>query len=273
MESILLDRLGTLSHPGRMAVFRLLMRRFPDAVPAGEISQALDLKPSTASVYLAALSRAELITQERQGTSLRYALNLTGARGMVQDLFVDCCGGRPDLCPPTASEPWQAPQPRRPIRVVFLCSHNAARSIMAQAVLQHLGRDRFEVFSAGTQPSDSPHPKALAILQHHGIETRGLYSKPLSTLYDTTSPPMDVVVTVCDHAANEDCPMWRGTAICTHWGLPDPSGGRADDAAFQATYDTLYKRLSAFAALPFDTLPPHALQRKLDDLAKAKETA
>ncbi len=100
MESILTDRLSTLSHPQRMAVFRLLMRRCPDELPAGEIAEALGLKASTASVYLAALTQTQLIAQRRDGTRLLYRVNLETAREVVSGLFLDCCRGRADLCPP-----------------------------------------------------------------------------------------------------------------------------------------------------------------------------
>ncbi|MGB7269750.1 MAG: helix-turn-helix domain-containing protein, partial [Albidovulum sp.] len=100
MESLLTDRLSTLSHPQRMGVFRLLMRRCPDEVPAGEIAGALAIKDSTASAYLSALTQAGLILQRRDGTRLLYAVNLTAASEVIAGLFVDCCRGRADLCPP-----------------------------------------------------------------------------------------------------------------------------------------------------------------------------
>jgi DNA-binding transcriptional ArsR family regulator len=98
MENKLIDQLATLGHEGRLAVFRLLMRRYPDEVPAGEIAAALELRPSTLSDYLAGLRAVGLITQRREATSLRYKADLEGADGMVRGLYQDCCRGRPDLC-------------------------------------------------------------------------------------------------------------------------------------------------------------------------------
>ncbi len=272
---MLIDRLSTLAHPQRMAVFRLLMRRFPDALPAGEIAQALRLKASTTSVYLGALTRAELITQERQGTSLRYALDLAGAQGMVRSLFLDCCGGRPDLCPPEFVDPFreglgQTPQDK--FNVLFICTGNSARSIFAEALLRDLAGDRFNVFSAGTFPSDAPHPLALATLEQAGVSIENLRSQSLAEFQGQDAPIMQFVFTVCDQAANEECPAWPGQPITAHWGLPDPAKVEGSEvehkAAFRAAFEAMKGRIEAFAALPIETLSGLTLQAQVDGIGR-----
>lgn len=271
MES-LTDQLAALSHPARLAVFRLLVRRCPDALPAGEIAEVLGLKASTLSVYLATLTRAGLISQTRQGTSLRYALNTQSAQGLMRDLFLDCCRGRPDLCPPLAA-PLQA---KRRHTVLFLCTGNSARSIMAEALLRHIAGDRFTAYSAGTHPNAKVNPRVLDLLKTKGIATDGLHPKPLETFQGPEAPRFDFVFTVCDRAANEDCPIWQDQPISAHWGLPDPASVRGTEAerslAFHQTYAMMHQRISGFAALPLGVLDRVSLQTSVDDIGRIKET-
>lgn len=255
MESIAADQLTALSHPARLAVFRLLMRRYPDAVPAGEIATALTLKSSTLSVYLSILTQAALIAPHRHGTARHYRINMEAAQGLLAFLFHDCCGGRADLCLPD-------PQIRN---VLFICTGNSARSIMAQAILRDLkagaGAGRFTAHSAGTHPGTAVSPMALDVLRVHGHATDGLTPKPLSAV-----PAPDLVITLCDTAANEGCPRWPGQPIAAHWGIPAP-GLTGTPAAYAATYATLATRIRALAALPETGLDRLTLQTTLDTLA------
>ncbi|MCV6586543.1 MAG: helix-turn-helix domain-containing protein [Marinibacterium sp.] len=258
----LVSQLSSLAHDNRLAIFRLLMRRYPDQVPAGEIAAALDLRANTTSTYLNALRAAGLITQSRSGTSLKYAADMDGARGLIDGLLGDCCRNRPDLCLPG---PATAPLHQSPVRVLFICTGNSARSILAEALLTHLGQGRFVAHSAGTRPADAPRADVMALLRDKGIDTTGLQSKTLDALRD--EPPMNLVFTVCDRAANEDCPVWPAPALSAHWGLPDPAQG--DAAALTATYDLLQARLTRLMHLPLDRLDPVALQHELDAIGRA----
>lgn len=273
MESLLTDQLSALSHPQRLAVFRLLVRRAPDALPAGEIAQVLDFKPSTASVYLSALTRAALITQARQGTSLRYAFNPAAAQALISDLFLDCCRGRADLCPSLFDR--NEPMSDRKYNVLFICTGNSARSIFAEAILRHEAGDRFNAYSAGTKPYSELNPFAIEMLASKGLPTDTLRAKNVTEFQQDNAPKMDFVFTVCDRAANEECPAWEGQPISAHWGLPDPVKATGTDAeqrlAFQQSYAMMRHRIMAFSALPIDALDRVSLQTQVDEIGRAKE--
>ncbi|WP_299618877.1 helix-turn-helix domain-containing protein [uncultured Tateyamaria sp.] len=278
MESLLINRLSTLAHPGRMAMFRLLMRRCPDEVTAGEIAQALDLKPSTASIYFSALTKDGLITQRREGTRLLYTVNPAAAREVVAGIFLDCCRGRADMCPPEIATLFQdlAPSDDSKFNVLFVCSGNSARSIFAEAILRDLAGDRFNAFSAGTAPRDSVNLRVLELLKAKGHDVTELRTKGVTEFQAPDAPRMDFVFTVCDRAANEDCPTWAGQPVSGHWGVPPPvkaSGTEAERRlAFQHAYGALQNRIAAFTALPFALLDRGTLQKRVDDIGKATTT-
>ncbi|MEX0286417.1 MAG: helix-turn-helix domain-containing protein [Paracoccaceae bacterium] len=273
MEIDVPSQLSALSHPKRLDLFRLLMRRYPDAVAAGEIASALDLKANTASVYLTALRNADLIEQTRSGTSLRYQVNLTAVRSLFSGLLSDCCQNRPDLClppfPATDSAPMTSAKP--PYSVLFICTANSARSIMAEAILNREGQGRFIAYSAGVAPAGSPHPEVLRLLGDKDYDLSALKSQNLDE-FAGAGIPLDFVFTVCDHAANEACPTWPGQPMSAHWGLADPVKVGGNDAekqlAFQQTYGLLRKRITAFASLPIETLDRVSLQHRLDDIGR-----
>lgn len=138
----------------------------------------------------------------------------------------------------------------RPLNVLFLCTHNSARSILAEALLNNLGEGRFRAFSAGSspRPNQQPNPLGLRVLREAGIPIEGLRSKSWDVFAAPGAPAMDLVVTVCDGAAGEVCPVWPGQPARAHWGYPDPSAGDAPDevklAAFRAVRDRLRARLT-----------------------------
>ncbi|MGB3246314.1 MAG: helix-turn-helix domain-containing protein [Sulfitobacter sp.] len=278
MESQLTDRLSALSHPQRMAVFRLLMRRCPDELPAGEIADALALKSSTASVYLSALTQTDLISQRRDGTRLLYAVNLDAARDVVAGLFVDCCRGRADICPPPFSNFLRSipPMTDKKFNVLFVCTGNSARSIFAETILRDIAGNKFEAYSAGTKHRSELNPFAVEMLSSKGHDVSHLRSKNVSEFQEADAPKMDFVFTVCDRAANEDCPAWPGQPVSGHWGMPDPVKAEGTDAekrlAFHQTYGALHNRINAFTSLPFELLDRAALQKRVDEIGTETAT-
>lgn len=277
MEQEIATRLTTLGHPQRLALFRLLMRRYPDRVPATELALAMDVKPNTLSTYVNALRQAGLITQERVGTSLRYGANIDAARDMIAYLLVDCCRGRPEICSPFLSDIPQggSDMSTRKYSALFICTGNSARSIFAESILRDLAGDRFDVYSAGTKPRSELNPFALQVLDQKGHDVSDLRSKNVSEFQGPDAPDFDFVFTVCNQAANEECPTWPGQPISAHWGLPDPVKAEGSDAekslAFQQAYGALRNRMIAFTSLPFDALDRMSLQKAVDDIGQTQD--
>ena len=160
--------------------------------------------------------------------------------------------------------------------VLFICSGNSARSIFAEALLRDIGKGKFQAFSAGTRPGTQLNPFALEVLKRNGHDVEGLRSKHISEFEAPGMPVMDFVFTVCDTAANEECPPWPSQPITGHWGLPDPVKAEGTDAekglAFAQAYADLRRRITAFAALPFETLSRVALQGQVDHLGDKAKT-
>jgi arsenate reductase len=158
----------------------------------------------------------------------------------------------------------------RPIQVLFLCTHNSARSILAEALLNHIGEGRFQAFSAGSHPASTPNPLALQVLQEALIPTQGLRSKSWNEFGREDAPPMDLVITVCDDAAGETCPYWPGQPAAAHWGYADPSAVKGSDderlAAFRSTMLAIRHRLDLLVSLPLTSLDRSALQSHAHDL-------
>ncbi len=162
-----------------------------------------------------------------------------------------------------------------PFNVLFLCTGNSARSIMAEAILNSLGRDRVRAFSAGSQPKGEVHPMALAQLQRANLPTEGYRSKSWSEFSTGEAPRMDFVFTVCDNAANEACPTWPGQPMTAHWGIPDPAAVEGTDAdkqsAFARAFMQLQTRISLFLALPMTSLDRMSLQQNLREIGRASD--
>jgi arsenate reductase len=157
--------------------------------------------------------------------------------------------------------------------VLFLCTGNSARSIMAEAVLNHRGKGRFTALSAGSHPTGRPRPEALRQIEAAGISTAGLRSKSWDEFSGANAPPLDFVFTVCDNAAGEVCPYWPGQPITAHWGIPDPAAvtGSAEtiDRAFHDAFVVLDRRIGLFLALPFTSLEDFALKERVAEIGRS----
>lgn len=163
----------------------------------------------------------------------------------------------------------------RPLNVLFLCTHNSARSILAEATLNHLGKGRFRAYSAGSSPRENqqPNPLGIQVLRAAGISTEGLRSKSWDEFSKPDAPHMDLVITVCDNAAGEVCPFWPGQPATAHWGYADPSEVDGDDAqkleAFRQTLLAIRHRLELLTHLPPEKLEQTTVERTARDLASA----
>lgn len=164
----------------------------------------------------------------------------------------------------------------RVFNVLFLCTHNSARSVIAEAVINTIGRGRFRGFSAGSQPGGKINPYTLELLENFHYEVTGLRSKSWDEFALPGAPEMDFVFTVCDVAANEVCPVWPGHPITAHWGVPDPSRVKGSERnikfAFLNTLRTLQHRIQLFVNLPIASLERMTLQRKVREIGQAVAT-
>ena len=156
--------------------------------------------------------------------------------------------------------------------VLFLCTGNSARSVLAEAILNKIGAGRFHAYSAGSQPKGQVNPNTLQLLSRLGYDTSGFRSKSWNEFATPTAPHLDFVFTVCDDAAGETCPFWPGQPMTAHWGVPDPAaltGTPAEIAmAFSDAYRMLQRRIEVFAALPLKALDSMTLQNKLRDIGR-----
>jgi arsenate reductase (thioredoxin) len=163
----------------------------------------------------------------------------------------------------------------RPYNVLFLCTGNSARSIIAEAILNKRGAEKFRAYSAGSQPKGSVHPETIRLLQGLGYDTSGFRSKPWTEFATPGAPPLDFVFTVCDNAAGETCPVWPGHPMTAHWGVPDPAAATGNQAeialAFKDAYRMLNQRIGLFASLPLRSLDRLSLQKKLGEIGRVSD--
>ncbi|WP_338421460.1 metalloregulator ArsR/SmtB family transcription factor [Paracoccus salsus] len=276
-----LDCFAALGQPMRLSVFRLLVHAGANGMAAGEIAQALNARENTLSSNLSLLAKAGLVLRRREGRSIRYFADLTTMRHLVDYLLSDCCGGNPALCRPAINTLISAPVPDlsteskmrdEPFNVLFLCTANSARSLIAEAILNADPSGRFRAFSAGSHPAGQPNPRTLQLLDRLGYDLSGIRSKSWDEFAGPDAPRMDFVFTVCDSAAGEVCPVWPGYPVTAHWGVPDPAAVSGNDAqqaaAFAATHKMLATRLSAFTSLPLESLGRNSLQARVDRIGR-----
>ena len=165
----------------------------------------------------------------------------------------------------------------QPLNVLFLCTGNSARSIMAEAIMNRLGMGKFKGYSAGSHPKGAVNSNTLAVLRKSNFDVSRLRSKSWDEFTTPDAPKLDFVFTVCDDAAKEACPIWPGQPMTAHWGLPDPAKAQGTEAeqalAFADAYRMLYQRISIFVSLPFDKLSKLSLQKQLDDIGQSQPAA
>lgn len=162
----------------------------------------------------------------------------------------------------------------RPFNILFLCTGNSARSILAEAIMNKAGRGRFAAYSAGSMPKGEVHPQAVKLLRSLGYPTERLRSKSWEEFSAPGAPPLDFVITVCDNAAHEICPYWPGQPISSHWGMPDPAAVEGSETevalAFADTYRMLANRIGIFTSLPFSKLSRISLQDRMDEIGQTQ---
>jgi protein-tyrosine-phosphatase len=163
----------------------------------------------------------------------------------------------------------------RPFNVLFLCTGNSARSIMAEAILNRIGQGKFCAFSAGSHPKGQVNPATIQLLKSLSYDTSGFRSKSWAEFAKPGAPPFDFVFTVCDNAAGETCPVWPGQPMTAHWGVPDPAEANGSEAeiglAFKDAYRMLAQRIGIFTALPIRSLDKLSLQQKLREIGRVTD--
>jgi arsenate reductase len=167
--------------------------------------------------------------------------------------------------------------PERVYNVLFLCTGNSARSVIAEAILNKLGAGKFRAYSAGSQPRGQINPSTIVLLDGLGYDTSGFRSKSWDEFAKPGAPALDFVFTVCDNAAGEACPFWPGQPMTAHWGVPDPAEATGSPAviglAFKDTYRMMHQRIALFMALPIKSLDAMSLQQRLRDIGRMEDAA
>lgn len=262
--------LAALAQETRLEILRLLVERGPQGLPAGAIGERLRLPSPTLSFHLNQLRHTGLVTSHRKSRLIIYCAKFRTINSLIEYLSENCCAAQTDAVVRGGSSPARAAA--HEFNVLFLCTNNSARSIMAECAMNRWGGGKFHVFSAGSQPRGAVHPITLEVLRELKYETEGLQSKNWNEFARSDSPPLDFVFTLCDRAAAEVCPTWPGQPIRAHWGIQDPVAVAGTSAtkrkAFFKTYGELERRIRIFTALPIETLERFALERWVTELGK-----
>jgi ArsR family transcriptional regulator, arsenate/arsenite/antimonite-responsive transcriptional repressor / arsenate reductase (thioredoxin) len=262
-EREVLDAFAALSQETRLRIFRLLLRSGSQGLPAGAIGEAVAASSSNLSFHLTHLERAGLIASRREARSIIYSANAARA-SRLGDFLREDFGSETAISVLAPAHPGEQSRSRN---VLFLCSGNSARSIMAEAILRKDGGGRFTVFSAGSRPRAAVDPMALEVLTAHGYPTMDLAPKDWLVFSEPGAPPIDIALTICDVTAGEPCPHWPGNPVSAHWGISDPASVDTSQserrAAFIRAFRLLQKRIAAFLALPFDQLDAIGLSERL----------
>ncbi len=275
-EASAIEGFGSLAQPTRLAAVRHLLAIHPLSLPAGEIARLCEVPHNTMSTHLGILGRAGLISVEKDGRTMNYRADVAGFRDLLKFLSQDCCNGRPDLCgdafdlpspPPAESkETFMSPA----FNVLFLCTQNSARSIIAQALLEKIGRGRFRAYSAGSAPAQEPVPEVIERLKSLGHDVSHLRSKSWDEFRGPDAPRMDFVIALCDAPHGQFCPDLGSQFVTGAWPLPDPAQFKGSQTERTTLLNELYamirRRIEIFTSLPFDSLDRMAVKARLDEI-------
>jgi arsenate reductase len=271
---------AALAQPTRLKAFRKLIAAYPEGLPAGEIAGVCEVPHNTMSTHLTVLTRAGLITVERDGRVMNYRADVAGFRGLIRFLATDCCNGRPEMCGdlarllPEEVDDMKEDTMSPAFNVLFLCTQNSARSIIAEALLQKVGKGHFNAYSAGSQPAANPMPEVIERLKALGHDVSHLRSKSWDEFTGPNAPRMDFVIALCDTLDGQVCPDFGNKAITAAWPLPDPAkftGSTTERATLlNELYAMIRRRLEAFTSLPFSSLDKMAIKARLDEIGDAQ---
>lgn len=272
--------MSALAQEHRLTVFGRLVRAGIAGLSAGDLAALVNAPHNTMSAHLAILTRAGLLSARREGRSIRYAVDPSGAEGLLTYLARESFGAHPDLCAGLREAldsrlethaPLRA-WPGRPVNVLFLCTANSARSIMAEAILRALGGGSFAAFSAGTRPAAHPMPMAIRCLEDEGVPVSGLRSKPLEEFLKPAAPRMDMVIALCGILEGRDPPEPLRRAPSAEWLLPDPAkfSGRPAErrALMRQTIAGLRRRLARFVRTDWTRLDKPGRAARLEALER-----
>ena len=282
-EVAAIDGLASLAQPTRLAAVRRLLAAHPGSLAAGELAKACEAPHNTMSAHLGILTRAGLVQVERAGRSMNYRADVNAFRRLVTFLMADCCNGRPDLCGDIAKlipKTPDASQERTMVpafNVLFLCTRNSARSIIAEALLEKIGKGRFNAYSAGSEPARAPMPEVIDRLRYLGHDVSKLRCKSWDEFTGPNAPRMDFVIALCDTPQGQVCPDLGEKFVNAAWPLPDPAEFTGSPVERVTLLNELYamarRRIEIFTSLPFAALDRMALKRRLDEIGDTVRTA
>lgn len=283
-ETGAIEAFGSLAQPTRLAAVRHLLAIHPRSLPAGEIARLCEVPHNTMSTHLGVLNRAGLISVEKDGRSMNYRADVAGFQALFKFLSQDCCNGRPELCGGAFDMPFDvsSAEPKEDFmtpafNVLFLCTHNSARSIMAQALLETVGRGRFRAYSAGSAPAREPVPEVIERLKALGHDVSHLHCKSWDQFKGPEAPRMDFIIALCDAPNGQFCPDLGNQFVTGAWPLPDPAQFTGSTTERTTLLNELYamirRRIEIFTSLPFDSLDRMAIKARLDEIGDTTRVA
>jgi arsenate reductase len=289
-EDTAIEALAALAQPTRLRAFRMLVGAGLNGIAAGEIARAEGVPHNTMSNHLALLARAGLVRSRKDGRSVIYAADLDGTRALLSFLVSDCCSEHPEICAPLLeiaelaackhprAAPLSLPMSDRAYNVLFLCTGNSSRSIMAEAILNEIGHGRFFAYSAGSRPEARPTPEVIERLRSLGHNVAGLRSKSWTEFLAKDAPRMDFVIVLCDILDEGVCPEFGPAAVSASWPVPAPGKFSGVSPAERTTllnelYSSLRRRIEIFTGLPFATLDRKALHARLAEIGAGRIAA